>query len=74
MPTRGPWRRGLEILNLRTSNKNLDFMQVRNETLRVDPLEVGLRDLPVSGLGVRKMLDLYFYFLAKTKYSLDNLY
>ena len=50
-------------------------MQVSKETLRVDPVEVGLGDLPTGGPGVQMMLDLYFSFLAKTrKYSLDNLY
>ena len=50
-------------------------MQVKKETLRVAPLEMGLGDLRVGGPGVLMMLDLYFIFPAKTiKYSLDNLY
>ena len=75
MPTQDLWRRGSEILNFRIGNKNLSFMKVSKETLRVDPVEVGLGDLPTGGPGVQMMLDLYFSFLAKTrKYSLDNLY
>ena len=31
----------IEILNFRTGNKNVGFMQVKMETLRVAPLEVG---------------------------------
>ena len=62
-------------MNFRTSNKNLSFMQVKKETLRMAPLEMGLGDLRVGGPGVLMMLDLYFIFPAKTiKYSLDNLY
>ena len=75
MPTKDPWRRGSKILNFKTGNKNLNFMQVRKETLRVAPLAVGLRDLPIGGPKVRMMLDLYFNFPVKTrKYSLENLY
>ena len=49
-------------LELRTDNKNLGFMQVK-ETLRVAPLGVGLRDLPTGRLGVQIMLERYFNFL-----------
>ena len=62
-------------MNFRTGNKNLGFMQVRKEALRVASLEVGVGDLPIGGPEVRMMLDLYFNFPAKTrKYSLNNLY
>mgnify|MGYP006972287821 CR=1 FL=1 len=75
MPTQDPWRRGSEILNFRTGNKNLSFMQVGKETLRVAPLRVGLRDLPASGPWVRTIFNQYFNFPAKTrKYSLENLH
>ena len=75
MPTQDPWRRESEILNFRTGNKNLGFMQIRRETLRVGPLGVGLGDLPVGGPEVPMMLNLYFNFPAKIrKYSLDNVY
>ena len=74
-PTQDPWRRELEILNFRIGNKNLGFMQVKKETLRVAPLGVGLGDILAGKLEVRMMLDLYFNFPTKTKkYSLDNLY
>ena len=49
MPTQDPWRRELEILNFRIDNKNLGFMLVKKETLRVAPLGVGPRDLPAGG-------------------------
>ena len=58
MRTQDPWRRGSEILNFRTGNKNFDFMQVKKETLREAPLEVGLGDLPAGGLEVQMMLEL----------------
>ena len=75
IPTQDPWRRESEILNFTTGNKNLGFMQVRKEALRVASLEVGVGDLPIGGPKVRMMLDLYFNFPAKTrKYSLNNLY
>ena len=75
MPTQDSWRRGSEILNFRTGNKNLSFIQVGKETLRVAFLGVGLKDLPAGGPGVRMMLNQYFNFPAKTrKYSLDNLH
>ena len=61
MPTQDPWRRGSKILNFRTNNKNLGFMQVRKETLRMAPLGVGLGDLPVGGPKVQMMLELYFF-------------
>ena len=62
-------------MNFRTGSKNLGFMHVRKETLRVAPLEVDLRDLHVGGLEVPIMLDLHLNFLVGTrKYSLDNLY
>ena len=63
MPTQDPWKRESKIWNFRTDNKNLNFMQVKKETLRVAPLGVGLGDLPTGGLEVRMMLDLYFNFL-----------
>ena len=70
MPTQDLKRRELEILNFKIGSKNLGFMQVRKETLRV-----GLGELSTGGPEVQMMLDLYFNFLAKTrKYSLDNLY
>ena len=75
MPTQDLWRRGSEILNFKTSSKNLDFMQVRKETLRVASLEAGLGDLHASRPRVLIMLKLYFNFPARTrKYSLDDLY
>ena len=77
MPTQDLWRRELETLNFRTGNKNLNFMQVKKETLRVASLKVGLGNPPIGGLEVQMMLDLYFNFHAKTrkeKFSLDNLY
>ena len=75
MPTQDPWKRGSEILNFKIGNKNLGFMQVKKETLRVAPLGVGLGDLPIGGPRVWMMLDLYFNFPAKTKkYSLDSLH
>ena len=67
MPTQDPWRRGSEILNFRTGNKNLSFMQVGKETLRVAPLGVGLGDLPASRPEVRMMLDLYLNFPARIR-------
>ena len=75
MPTQDLWGRGSEILNFRTGSKNLSFMQVRKETLRVAPLEACLGDFRAGGLGVPMMLDLCFNFPARTrKYSLGNLY
>ena len=75
MPTQDPWRRESEIWNFKLNNKNLDFMQVKKETLRVSPIGAGLGDLPAGGLKVQMMLDLYFNFPTKTrKYSLDYLY
>ena len=71
MPTQDLWRRGLEILNFRTSSKNLDFMKVKKETLRVAPLEVGLGDLLAGGPRVPMMLDLYFNFPARTRESVS---
>ena len=59
------WKRESEIWNLRTDNKNLGFMQVRKETLRVAPLWVDLGDLPASELKARMKLTLYFNFPAK---------
>ena len=67
MPTQDLWRRGSEILNFKTSSKNLDFMQVRKETLRVAPLEVGRGDLRIGRPLVLMMLDLYFNFPARTR-------
>ena len=64
------WRRGSKILNFRTGNKNLDFMQVKKETQGVAPLGVDLRDLFAGGLEVRMMLNLYLIFLQRQKYSL----
>ena len=62
-------------MNFRTGNKNLCFMQIRKETLRVAPLKVGLGDLHAGEPEVPVMLNLYFNFPAKTsKYSLENLY
>ena len=73
MPTQDIWRRGLEILKLRTGSKNFGFMKVRKETLRVAPLKVGLGDLRTGGPEVPMMLDLYFN-TRTIKYSLGNLY
>ena len=71
MPTQDLWRRGSEILNFKTSSKNLDFMQVRKETLRVAPLEVGRGDLRIGRPLVLMMLDLYFNFPARTRESVS---
>ena len=73
MPTQNPWRRELEILNFRTSNKNPSFMQIRKETLWVAPLGVGLGDLPTGKPEVQMMLDLYFNFPAKTRKSVRQI-
>ena len=54
-------------LELRTDSKNLGFMQVKKETLRVAPLKVGLGDLPTGEPEVRMMLNLYLNFPTKTK-------
>ena len=62
MPTHEPWRKGTKIFNSRTGSKNLGFMQVRKETLRVAPLEVGQGDLRPGGPGVPMMLDSFFFF------------
>ena len=40
-------------------------MQVKKETLRAAPLEVGLGDLRASGPGVPMMLDLCFNSLQE---------
>ena len=45
-------------------------MQVKNETLRVAPLGVGLREPPVGELEVRMMLNLYLIFLQRQRYFL----
>ena len=45
-------------------------MQVKNETLRVASLGVGLRELPVGELEVRMMLNLYLIFLQRQRYFL----
>ena len=58
MPTQDLWRRGSEILKFKTGNKNLGFMQVKKETLRVAPLEVDLGDLSTGKPEVQMMLDL----------------
>ena len=71
MPTQDLWRRGSEILNFRIGSKNLGFMQVGKETLRVAPLEVGLGDLRTGGLRVPMMLDLYFNFPARKRKSVS---
>ena len=47
--------------------KNLNYMQVKRETLRVAPLGVRLGDLLASRPEVRIMLDFYFNFFTKTK-------
>ena len=60
MPPEDTWRKGLEILSLRTGSKNLGFMQVKKETLKAAPLEVGRGDPHAGGLGVPMMLDIYF--------------
>ena len=60
MPTHEPWRKGLEILSLRIGSKNLDYMQVKKETLKVAPLEVGQGGLHAGGPRVPMMLDLCF--------------
>ena len=67
MSTQDPWKRDSEIWNFGTGNKNLGFMQVKKETLRVAPLGVGLGDLPVSRPEVRMMLDLYLNFPARIR-------
>ena len=69
MPTQDPWRRESKILNFRTNNKNLGFMQVRKETLRVAPIGVGPRDLPAGRPEVRMLLDLYLNFPTRTRKS-----
>ena len=69
MPTQDPWRRESKILNFRTDNKNLGFMQVRKETLRVAPIGVGPRDLPAGRPEVRMLLDLYLNFPTRTRKS-----
>ena len=69
MPTQDPWRRESKILNFRTDNKNLGFMQVRKETLRVAPIGVGLGDLFAGRPEVRMLLDLYLNFPARTRKS-----
>ena len=66
MPTQDPWKRESEILNFKTINKNLDFIRVRKETLRVAPLGMGLGDLLVGKPEVQMMLGLYFNFPVKT--------
>ena len=48
MPTQDFWRRESKILNFEIGNKNLGFMQVKKETLRMAPLGVGLGDLPAG--------------------------
>ena len=58
-------------LELKTDSKNLGFMQVKKETLRVAPLEVGLGDLLAGGPRVPMMLDLYFNFPARTRKSVS---
>ena len=60
MPPEYLWRKGLEILNLRTNSKDLDFVQVKKETLKAAPLEVGRGVLRASGLGVPMVLDFCF--------------
>ena len=45
----------------------LTFLQVKNEILRVAPLEVDQGDPHVGGLKVLMMYDLYFIFPAKEK-------
>ena len=60
-------------MNFRIGNKNLSFIQVKSSkgTQRIVLLEVGLEDLPICGLKVRIMLDLYFDFPAKDKIFLS---
>ena len=60
-------------MNFRIGNKNLNFIQVKSSkgTQRIVLLEVGLEDLPIGGLKVRIMLDLYFDFPAKDKIFLS---
>ena len=60
MPPQDLWRKGLEILSFKIGSRNLSFMQVKKETLKVAPLEVGQGDLHVGRLGVPMMLDLCF--------------
>ena len=60
MPPEYLWRKGSEILNLRTNSKDLDFVQVKKETLKAAPLEVGQGALRASGLGVPMVLDFCF--------------
>ena len=60
MPPEYLWRKGSEILNLRTNSKDLDFVQVKKETLKAAPLEVGRGALRASGLGVPMVLDFCF--------------
>ena len=69
MPTQDPWRRESKILNFRTNNKNLGFMQVRKETLRVAPIGVGLGDFFAGRPEVRMLLDLYLNFPTRTRKS-----
>ena len=72
MPPEDTWRKGLEILSLRTGSKNLDSMQVKKETLKVAPLKVGRGCLCADGHEVPMMLDLCFLtFPAKTRRSIS---
>jgi len=47
-------------LNLRTGSKNLDSIEVKKETLKAAPLEVGRGDLYAGGLEVPMMPDFCF--------------
>ena len=63
MPTQDPWRKWSKILNFKTGNKNLGFMQVRKETLKVALLGVGLGDLPIGKRESKLCLTCILIFL-----------
>jgi len=60
IPTDDLWSKGSEILSLRIGNKNLDSMQVKKETLKAAPLEVGRGDPHVGRPKVPMMFDWCF--------------
>ena len=55
-----PWKKGSRILSLRTGSRILDSMQVKKETLKAAPLEVGQGGLHIGRLGVPMMFGLCF--------------
>ena len=60
IPPEELWRKGSEILNLRTVSMILNSMQVNREILKVAPLELGWGGLSAGGFRVLMMFDLYF--------------